>query len=178
MSYDFIHSSWGNYLLMFLVILTLTLVSGTLWPFSSYIPFEWGIPFLIYWVLYRETLETICLFYVVTFTVASTSSLLVSHLLILHTGVFLILTTLKNLYYTNRMFFGMACGFTLFLKPVLLWLLSRSFDIRADFVALIPWIAGTLINWILIWPVFYILKGVDHLKNSELPPPPVPGHRP
>ena len=177
MTHPFIQSPLGNYLLMLLVILALTLVSGTLWPLHPYIAFEWGTCFLIYWVLYRETLETICLFYVVTFITASTSSVLVSHLLILHTGVFLILTTLKNLYYTNRMFFGIACGLTLFLKPVLLWLLSRSFDIRADFVTLIPWMAGTLVNWILIWPVFYTLKGLDHLKNSALPANPFPGQR-
>ena len=158
-----------NYTLMLIVIFGISMIQSTFWPFvfSSYIPLYLWLPFLVYWALYRGAWETLFMTYFLTFAIASTSTISPSHFLLIHSLFFLALITVKKFYYINRMFFGISCVISFLLFPILLWTLSIIENNSSFTPAIISWILGGIVSWLLAWPLLYLLKSLDNKTISS-----------
>ena len=62
------------------------------------IPIYLWIPCLIYWAIYRQTVETVFIVYFITFNTASTSSLLTGYFLVFNAVILLVLLLFKRIY--------------------------------------------------------------------------------
>lgn len=154
-----------NYALMLCLIPFLTMIQNSIWPsiFTNSIPIYLWIPFIIYWAIYRKPGETIFIIYITTLSVASTSSLFAGYLLILHALILLTIYLFKRVYYTNWMFFSTACAVTLFLIPIILWVLSQINNSLVYFSGTINWLLGGFITWVLSFVILFILKKIDSI---------------
>ncbi len=150
-----------NYFFMVGSLFLLTLAGSSIGPVFLHLPFLLWVPFMIYWILYRKTTETLIMLYFITWVVSSTSTVPTSHLLLLNSGFFLILTLFKNVYYTHKMFFGLACAVMFLLMPFTLGLLCKATGMKAYLPSLTVWVPGSVLNWFLIWPLFYLLRFAD-----------------
>jgi len=158
-----------NYILMSFVIFGIILVQSTFWSFfiSRYIPLLLWLPFLVYWSLFRGTWETIFIIYLLSVSLATTSTVPVSYFLLTHLLFFIILITFKKFYYTNRTFFSLACALSFIFLPIFLGILSILKEGSSFFPPLMPWMTGGILSWFFAWPLFYLLKWLDDQTLSS-----------
>ena len=141
------------------------MIQNSFWPslFGIHLPIYLWIPYLIYWSLYRKPGEGVFIVYFITISIAATSSLIVGHLLVCNSLIFLSLLLFKRVYYTNWVFFSTACALTLLFFPILLWIIPQITGGKAYFHSLIPWLAGGLVTWILSFPLLGLFQWIDNL---------------
>ncbi len=157
-----------NYTTMIALFLLITIIQNSLWPsLFDNIPIYLWIPCLIYWALYRQTVEAVFIVYFITFNTASTSSLLTGYFLVFNAVILLVLLLFKRIYYTSWMFFSIACALTLLSFPVLLWVLTRMMNGPVYFHGFIAWLGGGLMTWILSFPLLGLFQWVDHLTITK-----------
>ena len=105
--------------------------------------------------------------YFITVSVASTSSLLTSFLIVFHSLVLLTLLLFKRIYYTNWMFFSTACALTLLFFHFPFYILSRIMDDKFYFHGFLPWLSGGTITWILSFPLLGLFQWIDRLTIKK-----------
>ena len=155
-----------NYLIMMVLILGLTTLQNTVY-FSffglSTFPIYFWIPCLIYWALYRKIGESTFMLYFITLSVATSSSLHLGLLIIFNSLLMLSLFLFKRIYYTSWVFFSIACATTLFLFPILLWILARILEGKYYFHNILPWILGGMLTWLLSFVLLNLFQRIDKL---------------
>ncbi len=151
-------------LTIFLMVLVI-IFQNSFWPeiFGKHLPLYLWIPCLIYWLLYRTTWKATLMIYFLSFLVAASSTVLISHLLLIHSLIFLITLFFKRVYYTSWTFFSTACAISLLFFPPLLWISSILLENHFYFPPVLYWIGGGMISWLLSFPLFLLLQQTDQL---------------
>ncbi len=153
---------FNYFVMMGLVPLVIIIIQSGLWPLIvKSLPLYLWVPYLIYWILYRHTIETVVMIYILSFMIASSSSILVSHLLLIHAVMFLTILFFKRVYYTSMKFFSTACGVSLLLFPLLLWVLSVWLEGQFYFPGLLVCLGGGVLSWGLGFPLLFSVQFID-----------------
>ena len=131
--------------------------------FGHLFPICLWVPFVIYWIIYRQIGPAIFMIYFVTFCLASLSSLHIGYLLVFNSLVFLTLILLKKFYYVSWVFFSLASAGALFSFPLVVYILQITMGQKVAFPNVLFWLVGGAVAWLFSFPLWGLIKWIDFI---------------
>lgn len=162
----------GNYLLFLLAIYLLLAFQSSIWfqlfgHFPS--PVMW-LPIMAYWTLNRNIYEGIAMVYLVTFVMASMSTIPLGLCLAVNMTLFGMAYFIKRrIYWPGVTYYMLVCGIGASLFPVLHLVYSLIFEMKSlNEFSFFHWIVGSFMTSVVALPLFAAFSLLDRLSKKDI----------